>query len=117
MSFADAIWLKSLIPASYLNLIGPASLILIGFIVETRYTSRVALFSNAMALVAFFHPFNSLPWWLVLYINAATAVGAIAIVSYKRYKLNKEYYRLGKLFSTAITGLILLLYGFSLYSV
>jgi len=42
-------------------LIGPISLIIAGWLVEKHYTSRIATFTNSMALVEVYKNLNNVP--------------------------------------------------------
>jgi hypothetical protein len=90
------------------------ALIVIGAIVETSYVSRTAIFSNAIALNSFYYTFTNLPVWLTLYINLLTIAGIISLLSYMTKKsLPKEFYQVSGLFSSVVSGFVLL-YGLGL---
>ncbi|MFC1697106.1 hypothetical protein ACFL1H_02135 [Nanoarchaeota archaeon] len=106
-----AIWLVQILPKQIILLLGPISLILVGYIAEKYYIGRITLFANAMALITFFAFIEIIPWIIVLYINVATIIGIIGLASYAfKYKLAQEFYTFGTIFSSVITGGILL-YG------
>ena len=103
------IWLIQFLPKEVILLAGPVSLIIIGFLVEKYYTGRITLFANAIALVSFFWPIQNIPFLTILYINIATILGIVGLISYAlRHPLFEAYYHIGKYFSSAITGLVLL---------
>jgi len=103
------IWLVEWIPESLLLLLGPVSLMVIGYLVEKYYTGKITLFANAIALVTYFYRFQNLPFLLVLYINMATILGIVGLISYTvKHPLFETYYHIGKYFSSGITGLVLL---------
>lgn len=109
------IWLINWIPKGFILILGPLSLISIGYLVEKYYTGRITLFANAVALVTYFYQFSPLPAWLVLYINAVTILGLMGFVSYAvRFPLFELYYQTGRLASSFITGMILL-WGMSVF--
>ncbi len=103
------IWLIDLLPASMVSLLGPISLIIVGLLVEKYYTGRITLFTNAIALVLFFQNVTTIPIWIIWYINIATVLGVLGLISYAfKFPLIEQYYHIGTIFSSAITGLILL---------
>lgn len=103
------IWLVQYVPENLLLLLGPISLMVIGYLVEKYYTGRITLFANAVALVTYFYRFQNLPFLVVLYINIATILGVVGLISYAiKYPLFEAYYHIGKYFSSAITGIVLL---------
>ena len=107
-------WITGFLPARVLDILPAATLIIVGLIVETQYVGRIAIFMNSVALTTFFYKFGSLPDWLVWYINLSTVAGVIAILSYIfDESLPSEFYTLTGLFSSVISGMILL-YGLSL---
>ncbi|WMW25850.1 hypothetical protein RE474_03795 [Methanolobus sediminis] len=106
--------LTSFLPNQALDILPSISLIFVGVIVETHYVSRIAIFANAVALTSFYYTFTALPLWLVLYVNALTVAGILSILSYMSKKsLPTEFYQISGLFSSVISGLVLL-YGLSL---
>ena len=52
------IWLVDFIPENFILLLGPISLMVIGYLVEKYYTGRITLFANAIALVTYFLDFK-----------------------------------------------------------
>jgi hypothetical protein len=103
------IWLVNWLPKEIFLLLAPISLMVIGFLVEKYYTGRITLFANAMALVSFFGVFTNIPTVVVIYINLATVLGIIGLISYAvKHPLIEAYYHVGKLVSSVITGVVLL---------
>jgi len=108
------IWAFQFLPKELILLLGPISLIVIGFLVEKYYTGRITLFANAMALISFFWSIQNVPFLVILYINIATILGIVGLISYAvKHPLFEAYYHFGKFFSSAITGIVLL-YGLTL---
>ena len=92
-------------------LIGPISLMVAGLLVEKHYTSRIAVFTNSMALVEVYKNLNNVPELLALLVNIAPFIGVIFAWSYyTRKKLSEKAYKLAKVYSTVITALVIL-YG------
>lgn len=103
------IWLTSFLSPKLISLLPAASLILIGFLAEKHYTGRLTLFANAVALISFFYIFTELPTLLVLYINALTIIGLFSLVSYIfQFSLPKEFYQIVGIFSSVVSGFILM---------
>ena len=103
------IWLVQILPREILILLAPLSLIVIGFLVEKYYTGRITLFANAMALVSFFSGYSNIPFLIILYINLATILGIVGLISYAvKHPLFEAYYHVGKLVSSAVAGIVLL---------
>jgi len=103
------IWLVQWLPKGLLLLLAPISLIIIGFLVEKYYTGRITLFANAMALVSFFSAFQNIPNLVILYINFATILGIIGLISYAiKHPLLEAYYHIGKIASSIVTGIVIL---------
>jgi hypothetical protein len=109
-----AIWLAGLLPVRALEVLPAFTLIGLGLLVEKYYVSRITLISNAVALTTYFYRFENLNPWLVLYINILTIVGIVSLVSYLfEWKLSKDFYFVTGIFSSVVSGAILL-YGLSL---
>ena len=99
-----------ILPPKYYLLIAPIALMVAGFLVEKKFVGRITVFSNSMALVAFFIPLNNVPVLLKLFINFAIILGIIgAWKYYNNESLDSRYYNLAKYVSTIITGIILLI--------
>ena len=108
------IWIANVLPMGVLEVLPAVTLIIIGLLVEKNYVGRIALLSNAVALTTFFYRFEVLPEWLVTYINLLSVAGILALASYAlRFPLPRHFYWIAGLFSSAISGVILI-YGMSL---
>ncbi|MFA6888037.1 MAG: hypothetical protein WC254_00915, partial [Candidatus Woesearchaeota archaeon] len=78
----NQMWIATLFPVGLLQILPAITLIAIGWIVEVKYTSRITLFANAIALSTYFYQFQNLKVWIIYYINFVTILGIIAIISY-----------------------------------
>ena len=108
------IWLLNILPEQLILLLAPLSLIAIGIAVETKYTGRVTLFANAIALVAFFSSFETLPGWALWYTNLMTLLGIVGFVSYAiKQPLFEMYYHVGKIGSSVVTGIVIVGFSFA----
>ena len=91
------------------------TLLLVGLAVEAHYVSRIALFTNSMALLIFFsrkEVVSGLPTFLVtLYVLIGLIMGLIGFLSYiSDESLPSEYYDVTFVFYNSFTvGLIMLL--------
>lgn len=107
-----------LIPGEYYRLIGPLSLIILGLVIdkkakETKYTGRLSMFSNSMALVSFYILIPTAPFLLKILVNVALVLGIIGIVSYsmdEHHLSHKNYYQYTKYFNSLVTGGLILGY-------
>ena len=107
-----------LMPEQYYGLIGPLSLIILGLVIdrkakETKYTGRLSMFSNSMALVSFYILIPTAPLLLKILINVALLLGVIGIVSYsldEHHLSHKNYYQYTKYFNALVTGGLILVY-------
>jgi len=93
-------------------------MIIIGYLVERKFVSRISLFANSLALNSFFfqrrdilniHPI------LPLYVDLGLIWGVIGIFKYYEYfhghnykPLPKWYYKIGWLYSSISVALLLL---------
>ena len=103
------IWLGHFLSKNFINILPAVSLIIVGLIVEKNYVSRIAIFSNAVALSSYFAFIPNLSFGLILYINILTIAGILAIFSYLvHFSLPKEFYFFAGAFCSAISGMILL---------
>ncbi len=105
----NGIWLVQILPKEFILLLAPISLMVIGFLVEKYYTGRITMFANAMALVSFFAFFENIPFLVVLYINIATVLGIVGLISYVlKHPLLEAYYHVGRIVSSVITAMVIL---------
>lgn len=108
------ILLEYIVPNTWFDILPALTLIGIGIIIEKYYVSRIAIFSNAIALSSFYVGFSDLPLWLTLYINVLIIVGVICLISYlTKDSMPKEFYKISGLFSSFISGIVLF-YGLTL---
>ena len=105
------IWIAQILSIKILNLLPAITLIIIGLISEKYYVGRIAILSNAVALATYFYPIE-IPVWLIWYINIITVAGILALISYlTKISLFKEFYFITGLFSSLISGGLLLYWG------
>lgn len=108
------IWISQILTPEVMQILPAITLIIVGLIVEKKYVGRIAILTNAVALSTFFYSISNLPLWIILYINVLTIFGLIALVSYAfKIKLPKEFYFIAGIFSSAISG-ALLIWGITL---
>lgn len=104
-----SLWLTQWLPENLVLALAPAALILAGLLAERHYVARVTLFANAVALATFFASWEQIPTWLTVYINAATLVGMVAVLShFFQIPLVTTFYRIAMIFGSVVSGLILL---------
>jgi hypothetical protein len=93
-------------------------LILIGYLVERKFVSRISLFANSIAINTFFlsrrYIFDTYPI-LQLYADIGLIWGLIGIFKYYEYFHNRNYsglpkwfYNIGWLWSSIVVGILLL---------
>lgn len=108
------IWLAEILPMKIIEILPALTLIIVGLIVEKYYVSRIAIVTNAVALSTFFVKVKSTPIAIIWYINILTILGIIALFSrFFKISLPKEFYTIAGIFSSLISGVILL-YGIKL---
>lgn len=108
------IWVSQFLTIELIKVLPAITLILVGLLVERKYVGRISLLTNAVALSTFFSAIQNLPSWIIYYINILTVFGFIALISYCfKIKLSKHFYWMAAIFSSAISG-ILLLWGMTL---
>ncbi len=103
------IWLSQFLSPSILDILPAITLIVVGVLVEKYYVGRIAILSNAVALTTYYYKFENLSNALILYINILTIFGILSLISYAfKIKLPKDFYFIAGIFSSVISGLILL---------
>lgn len=102
--------LIDLLPDSVAVLLPELSLILIGYIVEKHFVSRVTCFTNVMALNVHFLTIGASGLWLGLYADFGLLLGAYGFLAYwKREALGSWFYNLSHLgYSSLVVGSIIL---------
>jgi len=109
----------SFIPSYYIKYIAPASLILVGYLVEHNYVGRIPIFTNTIALNVFFDSFQpnfSYFGSLLLHIfewyaNIGIIMGAIAVMSYAfNGKQSKIYYTIAWAYSSVVVGGLMVIF-------
>lgn len=90
-----------------IRFIAPFVLMIVGIIVETRYVSRVTMFTNAAALYIFYHPID-MPSELGLIVNATIIIGLMGGVSrILNVPLVTRFYKIAWIVSSAVTAILL----------
>mgnify|MGYP000047014085 CR=1 FL=1 len=110
------LWLSILSP-NFINLLGPLSLIVIGFLVEKNFVGRITTFCNALAinlhvytLLATTGKVSSLLIW---YANGGLVLGIIGLIAYSiLFSLPQIFYILSWLYSSILVGGIILITSF-----
>lgn len=102
--------LIDLLPTSLAVLIPELSLLLIGYVVEKHYVSRVTCFTNVLALNVHFLTIGESGFWLGLYADLGLALGALGFLAYlERESLKTWYYELSHIgYSSLVVGSIIL---------
>ncbi|MGQ9566171.1 MAG: hypothetical protein ACUVT5_06470, partial [Candidatus Bathyarchaeales archaeon] len=90
--------------------LGIIALFIVGLVSEKHYVSRLATFSNSIALDIFFIRENFIPWYVFLYLTAGTILGVIGLLAYiDDASLPNKYYDVCFLYSSIVTAVILIL--------
>jgi len=94
--------------------IGAASLILLGYLAEKKFVSRISIFANGIALNINYLPFSKiLPFYLGLYLDAGLLLALASVISYaSNTTMPKWFYQLGWLYSSVAAGLLILVVRF-----
>jgi len=102
--------LIELLPESVAVLLPELSLILIGYVVEKHFVSRVTCFTNVMALNVHFLTIGASGLWLGLYADLGLILGAYGLLAYwKRESLDSWFYNLSHVgYSSIVVGSIIL---------
>lgn len=83
------------LPATLVSAITILAFLIIGFFVENYYVSRLTVFSNSIALIAFLNTANRLDWILILYATLGAFAGLLGFIWYvRKEELPIEYYEL-----------------------
>jgi len=102
--------LVDLLPRSVAVLLPELSLILIGYVVEKHFVSRVTCFTNVMALNVHFLTIGASGLWLGLYADFGLLLGAYGFLAYwERESLDTWFYNLSHVgYSSLVVGSIIL---------
>ena len=86
---------------------------IIGIIIEKKYVSRIAMFTNASALYIFYQSLN-MSLILGIIVNSIIVIVLIGGISrFMKSSLPAQFYKVGWVASSAATA-ILLIYGLTL---
>lgn len=102
--------LIDLLPTPLAALIPELSLLLIGYVVEKHYVSRVTCFTNVLALNVHFLTIGESGLWLGLYADFGLLLGAWGFLHYmEQESLSKDYYQVSHIgYSSLVVGAIIL---------
>ena len=102
--------LIDLLPTSLAALIPELSLLLIGYVVEKHYVSRVTCSTNVLALNVHFLTIGESGLWLGLYADFGLLLGAWGFLHYlEQESLSKDYYQVSHIgYSSLVVGAIIL---------
>ncbi|NHN46396.1 hypothetical protein G9464_02110 [Halostella sp. JP-L12] len=86
------------------------SLLLIGYVVEKHYVSRVTCFTNVLALNVHFLTIGESGFWLGLYADLGLLLGIWGFIHYfYQESLSKDYYQISHVgYSSLVVGAIIL---------
>jgi hypothetical protein len=85
------------------------ALLIVGLVSEKHFVSRLATFSNSIALDLFFIRKGFTPWYVVIYLLIGSFLGIIGLIAYvENESLSERYYIICFLYSSIIAGLIML---------
>lgn len=105
----DSLWISSL-GENYVTLLGPISLLVVGYLVEKNFVGRVPTFTNALAINLHVYTLAAPTLLFVWYANIGLILGVIALVSYGTMKsLNSLFYAITWLYSSVVVGFLILL--------
>lgn len=106
-----SLWISSL-PVSVVGILGPISLLVVGFLVERRFISRMTIFTNSIALNLMAFGLANPPFYLVSYANIGLLLGVIALISYAAQKsMSKLFYLIGWLYCSIVVGALIFLFA------
>jgi hypothetical protein len=101
-------WFQSIIPLKLVSLLAPLALISVGAYVEKHFVGRITTFANVLALNIFFFSFQSIPTWLVWYLNIGIIFAVFGFASYiMKESLPQAYYSLNLPYCSIVSGLVL----------
>lgn len=102
--------LIDLLPRSIAVLLPELSLLLIGYVVEKHYVSRITCFTNVLALNVHFLTIGESGFWLGLYADFGLLLGIWGFLHYLDHEsLSKDYYQISHIgYSSLVVGAIIL---------
>jgi len=107
-------WFQAIVPLKLVSLLTPVALIYIGAYVEKHFVGRITTFTNDLALNLFFFSFQSLPTWLVWYLNIGIFFAVFGFISYVlKESLPQADYSLNLPYCSIASGLVLI-YGLTI---
>ena len=107
-------WFQAIVPPKLINLITPLTLMIVGIYVEKHFIGRMTTFANVLALNIFFYSFQTIPTWLIWYLNIGIIFAVFGFTTYvMKESLPQAYYTLSIPYCSIVSGLVLL-YGLTL---
>lgn len=81
------------LPPGAITAVTVFALLIVGFLVESYYVSRLTIFSNSIALITFLNTGSRLDWILILYGVLGVGAGLVGLTFYLgQEELPIEYY-------------------------
>jgi hypothetical protein len=71
-----------LFPSSLLLILAEVSLLIVGFVAEKHYVSRITLFTNSIALTIHILSQESIGFWIGMYTDLALFIGSVGLFAY-----------------------------------
>ena len=105
-----ALWMSGLLPG-IVRLIAPASLIIIGWIIERKFVGRISIFANTIAIniFAFYLP-NPLIYF-IWYCNIGLIFGIIALISRAlEIRMPGLFYDFSWIYSSIAVGALMVIF-------
>lgn len=88
------------------------ALLIVGLVSEKHFVSRLATFSNSIALDLFFIKKNFTPWYVSFYLGFGTLLGLIGLIAYiGNESLPGEYYGICLVLYSSITASLVIMAG------
>jgi hypothetical protein len=104
------LWISDVI-GPLMSVLAPLSLLVVGFLVEKKFISRMTLFTNAIAINIVAFGLSSPPSYLVWYANIGFVLGVIALLSYATSRsMPSILYAIGWLYSSIVVGILIFLF-------
>lgn len=103
--------LIELLPGWVLQSLPAIGLLVVGYVVESHYVSRVTCFTNALAVNVYVLGLTDPTWLLTLYTDVGLVVGIVGMVAYAERKSLGDWYYLTAffLYASGPVGAIILL--------
>lgn len=107
-----ALWISGL-SAPAVEALGPISLLIVGFLVERKFISRMTIFTNTIALNLMVFNLTSPPVYLIWYANIGILLGIVALISYAlQTSMSRVFYLIGWLYCSVVVAALILIFAF-----